>query len=80
MGRITNGVRYIEAIKPVGTTLGGAGRDKDVYRAACKLVESGLNSHEVERIMVQWNQTNVTPPLPTGELMHKINRAFMQAK
>jgi len=77
---IRDGVKYISQIRPIGTALGGSGRDKDVYRAACKLVESGLGQAEVAMVMTDWNNTNVTPPLPRGELLHKINRAFMQAR
>ena len=77
---IRDGLAYIDRIRPVTVKQGGSGRDKDVYRAACKLVESGMSQAEVGMHMNQWNTTHVTPPIPRTELLHKINRAFMQAK
>ena len=77
---IRDGLAYIDKIRPVTTKQGGSGRDKDVYRAACKLVECGMSQAEVGMHMERWNSTHVTPPLPRAELLHKINRAFMQAK
>lgn len=79
---VTNGikdaVKYISMIKPVSKKDGGEGRDKDVYRAACKLVESGMCESEVSLVMGDWNRTNVTPPIPRSELLHKISMAFKQ--
>lgn len=77
---IHDGLAYIDRIRPVAVKQGGQGRDKDVYRAACKLVECGMSQAEVGMHMERWNSTHVTPPLPRTELLHKINRAFMQAK
>ena len=77
---IRDGLAYIDRIRPVTVKQGGQGRDKDVYRAACKLVECGMSQAEVGMHMERWNSTHVTPPLPRTELLHKINRAFMQAK
>ena len=77
---IRDGLSYIDRIRPVTVKQGGQGRDKDVYRAACKLVECGMSQAEVGMHMERWNSTHVTPPLPRTELLHKINRAFMQAK
>lgn len=79
-GTIRDGLAYIDRIRPVTVKQGGQGRDKDVYRAACKLVECGMSEAEVGMHMERWNSTHVTPPLPRTELLHKINRAFMQAK
>ena len=79
-GVVRDGLAYIDRIRPVTVKQGGQGRDKDVYRAACKLVECGMSQAEVGMHMERWNSTHVTPPLPRTELLHKINRAFMQAK
>ena len=77
-GGIKDAVKYIDMIKPVSRKNGGEGRDKDVYRAACKLVESGMPEAEVSLVMGDWNRTNVTPPLPRAELLHKVSMACKQ--
>lgn len=77
---ITDGVAYISQIRAVGKERGGQGRDKDTFRAACKLIESGLGEMEALAALIQWNQTNVDPPEQISVLIHKVRSALAETK
>lgn len=76
VGKISNGARYIEAIRAIE----GAGGDKETFRAACKLIESGMSEHDALDALIQWNKTNADPPWTEHQLRYKIQRALQEAR
>ena len=70
--KIVDGVAYIKNI----VAQQGQGGDKETYRAACKLQESGMTESEALAALVDWNRTNATPPWSTSDLLYKVRRAY----
>jgi hypothetical protein len=50
------------------------------YRAACKLVDAGLNRDEAWEELCLWNSTNASPPWSERELNHKLTDAFKRKR
>ncbi len=73
---ITDGVAYISQIRAVE----GNGGDRDTFRAACKLIESGLGESEALAAMLEWNATNAEPQWSPRELLHKVRCAVAETK
>lgn len=73
---ISDGVAYISQIRAVD----GQGGDKNTFRAACKLIESGLSEGDALAAMYEWNQTNAEPPWAPRDLLHKVRCAIAEAK
>jgi hypothetical protein len=75
-GNVRDGIKYIQSIRAIA----GAGGDKETYRAACKLIESGLSESEALLAMLDWNDKNADPPWQKQQLLHKVQRAKMEAR
>ena len=69
--KVRDGIAYISKIHAVS----GQGGHSATFRAAIKLVESGLSEVEAFAALVDWNRTNCQPPWTTPELMHKLHDA-----
>lgn len=69
--KIKDGVKYIEKIYATA----GSGGDKETFRAACKLIESGMSESDALLALMEWNQTNAKPPWGNGQLLYKIKQA-----
>lgn len=69
---ISDGVAYISKIRAVA----GNGGDRDTFRAACRLRDSGLSEVEALVAMLEWNRTNAEPPWSERELLHKVRCTF----
>lgn len=63
---------YIGKIRAVEGQRGSA----RTFRAACKLVDSGLSYDVCWSLLVQWNSTNAEPPWSEYELRQKLECAF----
>jgi hypothetical protein len=74
-GKIRDGVQYIRQIKAVS----GSGGDKETFRAACKLIESGMTESEALVAMLDWNATNAEPPWTASQLLYKVRCAIREA-
>lgn len=74
--KISDGVAYIRHIHAVA----GQGGDKETFRAACKLIESGMTESDALVAMLDWNQTNAVPPWPASQLLYKIRCAIREAQ
>jgi hypothetical protein len=72
--KITDGAAYIACIEAVE----GSGGDKDTYRAAMALRDSGLSESEALYVLLEWNRTNAKPPWGAKELLHKVCCAFKE--
>lgn len=70
--KVRDGVKYISHIYAVS----GSNGDQETYRAACRLVESGMDKTEAFVAMLDWNKTNATPPWTERELLYKVQRAI----
>lgn len=70
--RVRNAVAYIRRIH----ARSGQGGHNDTFRAACKLRDAGLSEEEAVSVLLDWNDTNATPPWSEVELHHKIRSAF----
>lgn len=68
--------RYISHIQAIS---GQQGHD-ETFRAACKLIEFGLNAGHAYEVMQEWNKTNAHPPWSDSELRHKVDDAFQSVK
>lgn len=68
---ITDGAAYISKIRAIQ----GKGGDRDTFRAACKLLKSGLSESESLAALVEWNQTNAEPAWSVADLLHKVRSA-----
>jgi len=75
-GTIRDGIKYIQTIRAIA----GSGGDKETYRAACKLIESGLSESEALLAMLDWNDKNADPPWNKQQLLYKVQRAVMEAR
>jgi hypothetical protein len=73
---IRDGIRYIQSIRAVA----GSGGDKETYRAACKLIESGLGESDALLALMDWNDTNADPPWTRQQLLYKVQRALAEAR
>jgi hypothetical protein len=73
---IRDGIRYIQAIRAIA----GSGGDRETFRAACKLIESGMGESDALIAMLDWNKTNADPPWTERELLYKVQRAMMEAR
>jgi hypothetical protein len=72
-----NAVRgYIRKIFAVS----GSGGHNATFRAACKLVEAGLNFDEVLNELLVWNETNAAPAWSVEELQHKTRDALKKVR
>jgi hypothetical protein len=58
----------------------GQGGDKQTYKACCKLAASGYPEVEAMALLVDWNQSNCTPPWSTQELLRKLQCAYADVK
>lgn len=70
--RIRDGRAYISKIHSVQ----GNGGDKECFRAACALKDSGVSESEALLLMVEWNCSNTEPPWSHKELLHKVQCAY----
>jgi hypothetical protein len=75
-GSVRDGIRYIQNIRAIE----GAGGDKETFRAACKLIESGMSESEALLAMLDWNDKNADPPWTKQQLLYKVQRAKMEAR
>ena len=75
-GNVRDGIKYIQNIRAIA----GSGGDKETYRAACKLIESGLSESEALLAMLDWNDKNADPPWQKQQLLYKVQRAKMEAR
>jgi hypothetical protein len=75
-GSVRDGIKYIQNIRAIA----GSGGDKETYRAACKLIESGMSESEALLAMLDWNDKNADPPWTKQQLLYKVKRAKMEAK
>jgi hypothetical protein len=73
---IRDGIRYIQSIRAIS----GSGGDKETFRAACKLIESGMSESEALLAMLDWNDKNADPPWTKQQLLYKVQRAKMEAR
>ena len=72
---IRHGLAYIRRIR---ATAGHRGHNA-TFRAACKLRDSGLTTDEALEALLQWNETNASPPWTVKELAHKVDDAYQKA-
>ena len=70
------GEKYISHIRAIQ----GQGGDKETFRAACKLIEFGLNAGLAYDVLQEWNRTNCEPPWQDRDLMRKIECAYESVK
>lgn len=70
--KIRDGLSYIKSIHAVQ----GSGGDKATFRAICKLRDSGLTECQALAAMIDWNETNATPPWSLQELHRKVERVY----
>jgi len=70
--RIIDGAAYIRQIEAHE----GNGGDRDTYRAAIALRDSGLSEGEAMYVLMEWNKTNAFPPWAPKDLLHKVMCAF----
>jgi hypothetical protein len=75
-GNVRDGIKYIQNIRAIA----GSGGDKETYRAACKLIESGMSESEALLAMLDWNDKNADPPWTKQQLLYKVKRAKMEAR
>jgi hypothetical protein len=75
-GSVRDGIKYIQNIRAIA----GSGGDKETYRAACKLIESGMGESEALLAMLDWNDKNADPPWTKQQLLYKVKRAKMEAR
>jgi hypothetical protein len=75
-GSVRDGIKYIQNIRAIA----GSGGDKETYRAACKLIESGMSESEALLAMLDWNDKNADPPWTKQQLLYKVKRAKMEAR
>jgi hypothetical protein len=73
---IRDGIKYIQSIRAIA----GCGGDKETFRAACKLIESGMSESEALLAMLDWNDKNADPPWTKQQLLYKVQRAKMEAR
>jgi hypothetical protein len=69
---VRNAVAYISRIQAVA----GQGGHNATFRAACKLRDAGLSLDEALSVLMDWNETNASPPWSAADLAHKISSAF----
>lgn len=72
---IRDGLAYIHRIKAVS----GKGGHNATFRAACKLRDSGLTAAQAFNTLLDWNETNASPPWTPKELAHKVDDAYSQS-
>ena len=70
--KIRNGEAYIKTIYAIQ----GNGGDRETFKAANYLRESGMDELEAYAVLCRWNQTNATPPWNDKDLMYKVKKAF----
>jgi hypothetical protein len=75
-GNVRDGIKYIQNIRAIA----GSGGDKETYRAACKLIESGMSESEALLAMLDWNDKNADPPWTKQQLLYKVKRAKLEAR
>jgi hypothetical protein len=75
-GSVRDGIKYIQNIRAIA----GSGGDKETYRAACKLIESGMSESEALLALLDWNDKNADPPWTKQQLLYKVQRAKMEAR
>jgi len=73
---IRNGLKYISTFRAVQ----GQGGDKDTYRAACCLRDSGMDEVDALLALETWNRTNADPPWSLDQLHYKIKQAYRNGK
>jgi hypothetical protein len=71
-GQVRNAVAYIQRIHAKA----GEGGHNATFRAACKLRDAGLSTEEALHVLIDWNETNASPPWSAADLVHKIRSAF----
>lgn len=71
---IRDGVAYIRQI----FAKEGEGGDRDTFRAACKLVESGMTEASALAALMEWNVTNADPPWQPRDLLRKVQCAMSE--
>lgn len=71
---ISDGAAYIRTIEAVE----GSGGDRNTFRAALALRDSGLSESEALYVMLEWNKTNAKPPWGVKELLHKVCCAYRE--
>jgi len=69
---ISDGAKYIDSIRSVA----GQGGDKDAYRAAMALRDSGMSEAEAFVALQHWNRDHADPNWTDKELLHKVCCAF----
>lgn len=69
--KVTDGISYIRHIRAVQ----GEAGDRETFRAACSLIDSGLGESEALLALMDWNKTNADPPWSSRELLYKVKRA-----
>jgi hypothetical protein len=57
-----------------------SGDHNAVFRAACKLADSGMSEVDVFAEMIEWNKSNAGEMYSTRELLHKVRDAFARRK
>ncbi len=57
-----------------------SGDHNAVFRAACKLADSGMSEVEVFAELIEWAKTNAADMYTTKELLHKVKDAFAREK
>jgi hypothetical protein len=73
---IRDGIKYIQSIRAIA----GCGGDKETFRAACKLIESGMSESEALLALLDWNDKNADPPWTRQQLLYKVQRALAEAR
>lgn len=74
--KITDGAAYIAKIDAVE----GQGGDRDTYRAALALRDSGLSESEALYVLLDWNRVHAQPPWTAKELLHKVCCAYREQR
>lgn len=73
---IRHGIAYINRIFAVA----GEHGDKQTFKAACKLIESGMDEASALSALIGWNETNAKPPWSRGRLLHYVRSAKALAR
>ncbi len=72
---IRDGIAYIRQIYAKE----GQGGDKATYRAAVRLIQSGLGESAALAALMEWNETNAEPPWRPRDLLRKVQCAMSEA-
>lgn len=71
---IRDGLAYVRQIYAKE----GEGGDKATYRAAVRLVQSGLTESAALAALMEWNETNAEPPWRPRDLLRKVQAAITE--